>query len=606
MKLHEIVYPFQTPRGGKPDKPHPPRGSGRHRAEIYHEPFKPSRRSPYDPRGPYDPGNVSTNCGTDVDGDFDDERASEMDGLLSEDLQTYYDEDDFSSGSYSGESDFDDDDEDDDDDFEDDFSTDGNTPRDMQSRAERSRSRSRSRERRSRSRSRSPLRRGNYRREDGHRRDYGPPRVASDSEYSMRRPERRPMIKRPSSTGLSSKGSRAKVNLKTAASPQNTPVKKHSSATSMKTSPKVAAPPATTRAPAKQAPAASKPPNPPPPPPPKPNPNPPPKSTPTRPVPAATSALTGSGPKAPAAVTKQTAPAPVHTQARAAPSAKPTTQTPQATTTAPKSPAATVPQQRQVPTPPSNKPAAKPVTHSPKPTQVPAPSRESRPAYVPPKSTTPPAYVPPKSTTPPEYRYEQHDYSWRNPSPPYNTRVVGTTNYVETFPHAQEDPSYYGHNHYYTESAPGHYDAYGYREYDRREERAFPPSLGVTRGCSATSWLNVNENARHEDDENLNENARPDSTEPEQRVAYSPNDSTVVFSPENDQYLEDDSEALPTADENQEEEEDDDDEDADDVEDAESSPEPPEDINRSPVRAFLEDMFSRMPSYHVMPSITEE
>ena len=136
-----------------------------------------------------------------------------------------------------------------------------------------------------------------------------------------------------------------------------------------------------------------------------------------------------------------------------------------------------------------------------------------------------------------------------------------------------------------------------------RREPAYPPSLGVTRGCSSTSWLNVNENARPE--ENFNENARPegihDTSSEDQDYAqepYSPNDVTEVFTPESWHDINESSLLVDVDDTTQDED--------DSSGEAESSPEVEENRNQSPIRAFLQDMFTRMPSYHVMPSITEE
>ena len=119
------------------------------------------------------------------------------------------------------------------------------------------------------------------------------------------------------------------------------------------------------------------------------------------------------------------------------------------------------------------------------------------------------------------------DSSWRNPSPQYG-RGPGATDYVESFDqvpqvHRQVTPN----TRHYTESTTGYYDSDGNYGGDRRQY-AYPPSLGISRGCSSTSWLNVNDNARPRG--NMNQNARPQdydvssSVKGSQDEAYSPAD----------------------------------------------------------------------------------
>ena len=616
-----------------------------------------------------------------------------MDGLLSEENQTYLDEDDFSTdGSYGGDSEFDDEDEEED--LEDLYSTDGNTLRDMASRSERlgrsrsrsgsrSRSRSRSRDRRSRPRSRSPHRHRHHR-HYRYRRDSNRSTGVPDSEYSYR-----PNVTdskrntQQSSLGISSRGSGTKVNVRQSRSRQTTPVTQRRSVTNIKTVPKttvtVASSVTTPVSSAKQTTPMAK--VPPPPPPAKASPphtvptaapastasesqvsKAPTVSTPARPVPPRTQAGTVPTPptyatlKASASAGAQTRQMPTpsaaaqarqvatHSNAaeiRQVPTPSTTAKTKQVATPTPAAQSrqlrtpSTAAQTKQVatPTPAAQTKQVRTPSTTAQTRQVPTPSTAAQTRQVPTPSTatqakqvptpsaatqarqvnTPLTGTTPSSPTPnvppreshgiyiSENRPEIHDYSWRNPSPPYNTRG-GATNYVETFPEVVQNQTYLGHNRYYTEPAPEYYGSY--RDYTGgRYEPVYPPSLGVTRGCSSTSWLNVNENARSE--ENFNENARPerihDASSEEHDHAqepYSPNDVTEVFTPESWRDVNESSLLVDADDTTQDED--------GSREEAESSPEVEENRNQSPIRAFLQDMFARMPSYHVMPSITEE
>ena len=441
------------------------------------------------------------------------------------------------------------------------------------------------------------------------------------------------------------------MNIKQNPSPQTTPVSQRRSVTNIKTTPKATTTTTTVTTPtfsAKQATPSAKVP-----PPPSPA-----KATPPRTVPAGAPASSAAGTQVskPTAVNTQARPAPPRTQAGTVPnppasatlkaSASAGSQAKQVATPSAAAQTRHVPtpaaaaQTKQVPTPtsatqtrqvpvpsaaaqtrqvPTSTPSAAAHTRQvPTPLtatqarQVPTPiATQARQVYTPPAGTTlAPRDSRPAPSVPHEESHriyssenspEVHDYSWRNPSPPYNTRA-GATNYAETFPEAAQNQAYYGHNRYYTESGPGYQGSY--RDYvTERQESAYPPSLGITRGCSSTSWLNINENARPY--ENFNENARSernqDVNSEEQdhgQEPYSPNDATQVFTPESWDDVNESSLLVDVDNTSQDED--------DSSEEAEVSPEVQENRNQSPVRAFFEEMFARMPSYHVMPSISEE